>query len=243
MDWRRWGVCAAVVGLWSCTPAPEPAEPATLLRFTESDSAGAATPVRMIVSRKFLRIDGGEQSTEFLLYDRAARTIYNVSDADRLVLVIGPRAMPAGAPPKLAHRTKRGTEALPPVGGRPVVRYRLLTNGRLCYDLYAADGLLPEAVAALREYREALAGEQAAAIGFAPSDVKTPCDLANHVYAPVRHLAHGFPVRLTEIDGRDAKRRRTTELVDYRTDFIAEARLFELPAAYRRMKLGELQKR
>ena len=129
------------------------------------------------------------------------------------------------------------------IGGRSVVHYSLLTNGRLCYDLYAADGLLPDAVAALREYREALAGEQRSAIGFTPNAAKTPCDLANHVYAPARHLTYGFPVRLVEPDPRDPKRRRITELTDYRTDVEMAPALFQLPESFRRMTLRELQRR
>lgn len=229
--------------LCACTPPPAPPVPATVLYFAESDGPDSSTPIRMTVTPKFLRIDAGGPAEDFLLYDRAARTIYNVSSADRLVLVIGPRASPGGAPPRLQHRIKRESTAFPAIDGKPVTRYRLLTNGRLCYDLYAAEGLLPDAVGALREYREALAGQHAAAIGFTPNDVKEPCDLANHIYVPTRHLAHGFPVRLVEIDGRDPKRRRITELTDYRTDVAAAPGLFEVPGSFRRMTLDALRSR
>lgn len=239
------GIAVLLLTLVGCSPPPPPpSEPATALYFVESDGPEASNPVRMIVTRKFLRIDAGRSTGDFLLYDRAARTTYNVSVADRLVLVIASRPVPAGDPaPKLHYRTKRDTATFPAVGGKLVTRYRLLTNGRLCYDLYAADGLLPDAVVALREYREALAGEHAAAIGFTPNEMKQPCDLANHVYAPARHLVHGFPVRLVELDSRDPKRRRVTELIDYRTDFAAAPDLFDIPASFRRMPIRELRTR
>lgn len=234
----------ALLAVVACSqPPPPPARVrAIALYLTESDVDGASTPVRMLITPKFLRIDGGADANDFLLYDRAARTTYNVSPTDRLVLVIPPRA-PSKAPANLKHRVKRETATFPAVAGRQVIRYQLLTNGRLCYDLYAADGLLPEAVAALREYREALAGEQGSAIGFMPPKTRAPCDLANHVYAPARHLIYGFPVRLVEIDARDPKRKRITELTDYRTDFDAAAELFKLPDSFRRMTLKDLQSR
>ena len=94
-----------------------------------------------------------------------------------------------------------------------------------------------------REYREALSGEQRAAIGQMPSELKAPCDLANHVYSPTRHLAHGFPVRLVEFDPRDPKRRRVTELKDFRTDLEVPPDSFALPEGFRRMNIRELQKR
>lgn len=239
-------VLAALVllALVACTqpPAPPTRERAIALYLTENDGEGGATPIRMLVTPKFLRIDGGADNNDFLLYDRAARTTYNVSPTDRLVLVIPPRALPS-MPANYKHRVKRETAALPEIAGRSVIRYQILTNGRLCYDLYAADGLLPEAVAALREYREALAGEQGAAIGFMPPKARAPCDLANHVYAPARHLLYGFPVRLVEVDPRDPKRKRITELTDFRTDFDVATELFKLPESFRRMTLKELQSR
>lgn len=236
-------ITSLVFLLLGCKSEPPPVERGTILQFVENDGAGGATPVRMTIGRKYVRIDGGEDDKDFLLYDREKRTVYNVSSADKLVLAIPPRAAPAGKTPKLTHRIKRQSTTYPSIDGRPVIHYRLLTNGRVCYDVYAADGLLPEAVLALREYREALAGEHHRAIGFTPSEQKAPCDLANHVYAPARHLAHGFPVRLVEMDPRDAKRRRVTELTNYKTDVVMEQKLFELPAGYRRMMLGELQTR
>jgi hypothetical protein len=243
MKSRTLGVLILASVLVACSSEPPPLERATALYFVEDDSAADTTPVRMIVGQKFLRIDGGEEGKDFLLYDRAARVIYNVSATDRLILVIPARPAPSGKPPKLYHRTKRDTASFPAVGGRPVVHYRLITNGRLCYDLYAADGLLPSAVSALREYREALAGEQTAAIGFTPSEQKAPCDLTNHVYLPSRHLVHGFPVRLVEFDARDPKRRRVTELKNYRTEFEVAPDLFRLPEDFRRMNLKELRQR
>jgi hypothetical protein len=72
-----------------------------------------------------------------------------------------------------------------------------------CYDLYAADGLLPGAVVALREYRLILAGQQALTAAVTPPEMQSSCDLANNVFLPVRHLEHGFPVRLTDMTADD----------------------------------------
>lgn len=242
--WARIIALLAAAGVASCEqPVETTAAPAVAVYFVEHEPGFEPARTRMIITRDFLRIDGGRKGRDFVLYDRARRTIYNVSAADSLILVMGPRPVNAAPPMRLKHNIERDRTAAPDVGGIPVAHYRLRTNGKLCYDLYAADGLLPEAVKALREYREILAGEQALAMEVTPRAMQTPCDLANNVFAPARYLAHGFPIRVAETDGRAADRERITELVDYETDFEAAADMFRLPESYRRLTLQELRGR
>lgn len=225
------------------TKGPTPAASgATAIYFAEHEPDEEPTRTRMIVTPQYVRIDGDDAGANFLLYDRAARTIYNVSADDRLILILPPQAV-APDTGGLQHRIEREATEVPAVGGKKVRRYRLLTNDQLCYDLYAADGLLPEVVTALREYRQSLAGEHARALAFTPKEMQTPCDVANNVYLPARHLAHGFPVRTEERTGRLSGQVRTTELVDYQVGFAAAPALFQLPADYRRMTLQEFRER
>lgn len=240
---RGIAVASMLLGVWllgGCATSP-PAG-ATAIYLIEREPDDEPTRTRMIVTSQYLRIDGGQVASNFLLYDRAARTIYNVSVDDKLVLVIPPQAIaPAGR--AFAHQIERESADVPAVGGKTVRHYRLLTDSELCYDLYAADGLLPEAVTALREYRQSLAGEHAQALIYTPQELQTPCDLANNVYLPARHLAHGFPIRLEERTGRFRGEVRTTELADYEEGFVADAALFQLPAGYRQMTIQELRER
>jgi len=233
-------IAAAVM---ACEQRAETAPaPAVAVYRVEREPGVEPARTRMVITRDFLRIDGGGDSADFVLYDRAQRTIYNVNARDALILIIAAR--PVHPPPlRLKHTVERDPAAAPDVGGKPVFHYRLRTNGELCYDLYAADGLLPEAVAALREYREVLAGDQAAMLAVTPPAMQTPCDLANNVFDPARHLAHGFPIRVAETDGRNRGQQRITELVDYETEFDASPTLFALPPSYRRMTIQELRGR
>ncbi len=208
---------------------------ATALYYNEQDEGGEAFRTRMIVTAQWLRIDEGEGNGDFLLYDRREKTIYSVNTADSRILVLPKHAVDIVSPVKLEHGVERGAEALPAVGSMAVAHYRLSTNRKPCYEVFAADGLLPDAVQALREYRTALAGQQAPALASMPRELQTPCDLANNIFAPTRYLDYGLPVRLTETGVR------TSELMDYTVDFKAEAALFELPANYRRMTIEELR--
>ncbi len=208
---------------------------ATALYYAEQDAGGTPYRTRMIVTGRWLRIDDGPESRDFLLFDRRDRTIYNLNAADQSILVLPSLAVGVSSPLALYHRAEKDAEPFPAVGNRPVVHYRLHTNDTLCYDLYAADGLLPGAVQALREYRQALAGQQAVPLSSMPKELLAGCDLANNIFLPARHLEHGLPVRVAEVGVR------TTELVDYNADFEAPPALFELPAAYKRVTIEELR--
>ena len=231
---RRLFLCACVL-LTALAACSQPTTPAAVLYFVEHEPGGEPYRTRMIVSAGFLRMDGGQDSQDFLLFDRADGSIYSVSSADKQVLVIRPRPVELKPPVQFIHRVVTDTAAFPAVEGRKVTHYELLTNDKRCYDLYAAEGLLPGALVALREFRLILAGQQALTAALTPPEMQSACDLANNVFLPTRHLEFGFPVRLVDMTGR------SMELVDYKTDFRATAELFHLPSEYKRLTLEKLR--
>jgi hypothetical protein len=220
------------VMLASCSEKPVEA---TVLYQVEQEPGGEPYRTRLVVTAKFLRLDEDNEGNDFLLFDRAQKTIYSVSREGKRVLIIKSGAEPVKAPANLAHKVETDAATFPAVAGKKITHYRLLTNGRQCYDLHAAEGLLPEVVAALREYYLTLAEQQALTLTVMPKEMQTPCDLANNVYLPTRHLEHGLPIRLTDMNGK------TSELMDFRTDFKAGERLFTLPVDYRWMSINELR--
>jgi len=215
----------------ACTDKPSPT---IFLSFTESSPDGEY-PVRMLVSEKFLRIEDGDTQDGFIVFDRAARTIYSVSHTGKSTLVLHTRPVTLSAPKQFEHKVERENETLPPVDGKTVTHYRLLTNRERCFDVYAAEGLLPEAVVALREYHETLAGEQAAMQTNMPIGMQSSCDLADQVFLPARYLAHGFPVRQVNRAGV------TRQLVSYKRDVPVEKGIFDLPKDYKQITPAELR--
>lgn len=224
--------CLSLPLLVSCS---EPVTPAAVLYFVEHEPGAEPFRTRMVVTAGFLRMDGGPDDADFLLFDRADGTIYSVSGAEKQILIIRPRPMDAKPPADFRHQVVRDNAAFPAVGGHKVSHYELMTNGQRCYDLYAAEGLLPEALLALRQYREVLAGQQAKTLPLAPSGTLSACDMANNIFLPARHLEHGFPVRLTDMTGK------TIELVDYNAEFRATAAMLRLPGDYRRLTIEALR--
>jgi hypothetical protein len=220
------------LALAACTDKPSPT---IFLSFTESSPDGEY-PVRMLVSDKFLRIEDGDTRDGFIVFDRAARTIYSVSHTGKSTLVLHARPVTLAAPKQFEHKVERDKEVLPPVDGKTVTHYRLLTNRERCFDVYAAEGLLPEVVAALREYHETLAGEQAVMQTNLPAGMQSACDLADQVFVPARYLAHGFPVRQVNRAGV------TRQLVSYKRDVPVEKGIFDLPQDYKQITPAALRK-
>jgi len=218
------------------TACTDPQASSALLTFSESEPGGEPYPVRMLVTDKFLRIEDGDGQSGYVLFDRAARTIYSISHEARTTLVLRAEKVKLAAPEKFEHRVDRDPASFPAVDGRTVTHYRLITNGEHCFDVYAAAGLLPQSVAALREYHETLAGEQAMMQATVPAGMQSACELADYVFLPARYLEHGFPVRQVSRAGV------TRQLVDFKTAVPVEPKLFELPKDYKQIVPADLRK-
>lgn len=218
----------------ACTEKPSGA---TFLSFSESGPDGDVYPVRMLINERFLRIEDGDVRDGFIVFDRAKKTVYSVSHTDKTTLVLHAEPVKLNPPKAFAHQVERDGEKLPDVGGRAVTHYRLLTNREPCFDVYAADGLLPEALAALREYHRTLAGEQAAMQAQVPAGFQSACDLAEYVFLPARHLEFGFPVRQINRAGM------MRQLLDFKTGVPVEKGLFDVPADYKQITPAEVRKK
>lgn len=197
----------------------------TVLHFTEKEQGTEIYPVRMLVTDRFLRMDDGDDSGDFLLFDRKKKIIYNTNHSDRNILVINEQKVSIKPPYELNHSAVTGKSELPKIDGESVIEYKLSTNDKQCYHLHVVNGILGNAIKALKEYRLALAGEQAQVLANIPVSMQTPCDLANNIFKPARHLDNGFPIRLQDMNGR------LRELVDYKSELV-DVKLFVLPDGY-----------
>ena len=206
----------------------------TIAYFDETESGAAPFKTRMLVTPDFLRIDYGVDGDDFILFDRKQPTIYSVNNADKTVVVIERQPVSLPQPKRFEHRTERDSAAFPDIDGHKTVRYRLVTNGKQCYEVFSAEGLLPDMTRALREYHETIAGEHSRAMTSMPKDLQDDCDMANFVFAPARHLEHGFPVRSRDAIGN------SRQLTDYKEAAKIAPALFKLPPDYRRYKPGEM---
>ncbi len=226
--------CAALSASAHAAHVPPATSSATILMFSEQEQGNTVHPVRMVLTHRYLRIDDGSNKNGFVLLDRKRRTVYNVSRMDKTILVIKPRRISLQRPAHFGESVVTDRQAFPSIAGRKVVHYTLRVGKQRCFDVYAAAGLLPDAVAALRDYYEIPAGEQAASEEKTPPSMRSACDLANYIFLPAHFLDFGFPVR--QVDGNGTLR----QLVDFKTGVSVDAELFELPANYRRYSIEDM---
>ncbi len=206
--------------------------PATVVYLRESEPGIEPYATRMIVTPDFLRMDDGQDDGDYLLYDRRSRTIHSVSHGDRTVLDIPFHAVEMEPPPGLERITRRTVdEQAPAVGGRQPVQQKDFVNARLCMETVSAPGLLDDARRALKEYREALAGEQARNLYKTPPELRDPCMLSNLVFHPGKGLEEGFPLYERNQAGQ------TRELTDFERNRRVKSSLFDLPEGYRHYRI------
>lgn len=210
-------------------------ESASVVEFSVTDVGSEPYRSRLIVTPDFLRFDEGKDVGDFLLYDRKKKTIYNTNMQDQTVLVIHNRKVALPEKKDWTHKVDTDNEKMPNVGGKAVKHWVLLTDNLVCYDLYAARGLLPEVTSALAEYRRVLATQQAELYLDTKTENWDVCDLANNVYRPDRYLQHGFPIRYRDKAGR------SEQLVDYKQAVSINPDIFKLPAGYREYSISEMR--
>lgn len=225
----------AAAALLSGCGADDPAAPrgTLMLMFEEQEEGGDPYQTRVLVNDEFVRLDEGGDGTDFVLLNRQMQTIYSVSHANRTVLVVHSKPLNGEPPLPLRMDARRAEHPdAPAIEDKQPVEYSLLVNDETCSRVMVVPDFLEQGVEGLREFRRVLAGQHAENLPKTPVEMLDPCFVAYHVYAPVRHLQYGFPLRQWDRDGN------TRTLVNYQREFESAADAFSLPESYQRMGMS-----
>lgn len=198
------------------------------LDYRDQDGDTAAYRTRVLVTPAFMRLDYGGDKDDYVLLDRKNNSIYNVTHERREVMRI------VAGPPVLSQPQQwdMRAEVRPAVLGKNARTVKLFVNGVHCSEVTAQPKLLPDAVAALKQYRAALARVQSETFAAQPEAQREFCELAQHVFATSRELDYGLPLAERYNNGR------IRELQEYKLRPSNPA-LFELPKGYRHYDIRE----
>lgn len=237
VGWLAW---LMVLGSMQCVAAQSAADPkaeskaesgqvaTTLLLWQEQEPGVEPYPSRMLVTPAYLRSDEGHADSDYLLFDRKTRQIFNVMHESRSVLVIDADQLPdsAGSGPKLDIELREDPQA-PRISGQAVRYFRVRHDGKLCAQATVVPNLLPEVTAAMRELRAVLTGRQYRDLYKTPTEYQTPCFLAAYIYSVDYPLSVGMPIQEAIAGGMKRV------LMDYQEDTQMPRALFSVPTDYR----------
>lgn len=226
------------------------AEPATIIKYSIYEKGAGANPVTMTITEQFLRIDdvvedylrpdgsaleqadAANKNSGFILYDRKEKVIYSVSSDEQQIIKIRSVAVAMPSPIELkVHSKKLATDQNAPlIDGIQVENYQLYVNDKLCSEMVTVPGLMPDVVAAMGEFNQVLAGQQAESLRYTPADLHEACDLARHTFYPKSYLENGFPMIVQEIDPMSKTKiiKHSRSLINYKQEDVSDE-LFVLP--------------
>lgn len=162
--------------------------------YEEKEPETESVNVRYLVNNKFLRIDNGQSSDDFILFDRNKKEIYSVNRDDQSILVIKNNEWLA---PKYDFSIKENKTVLtkaPKIQGKHVMDYSVSVNKDLCYRIQSVPDVYANEMQAFIEYQKVLSGQQVKLLANTPADMQTPCFLIGQVYNAGDYYRFGLPV-------------------------------------------------
>jgi hypothetical protein len=207
----------------------------TMLLYQAQEPGTGTYPSRILVTERYVRMDDGADEGDYLLFDRQSRLISSVTHDDRTVFEIPPREVTQEPPSKLERRSEQvQTKGAPVVEGKSPQQHHLYVNDKLCYSVVVVPGLMTDAVVALGDFRQVLAGEHAKVLPRLPADMQKPCDLALNTFHADWQLQFGLPIQEWDEAGNGQL------LMDYKEGFAVDEALFTLPQGYRHYSTDSL---
>ena len=214
---------------------------ATIINFSEYQPGSGQYAVKMTITDDYLRIDDSMNAKGFILFDRQKKIIYSVSDDNQQIVQINnqPVAIPSPIELKLSEKKLPVKKDAPLIEGKSSEHHQFFVNEKLCYEMISVPGLMPDAVTAMQNFKQVLAGQQAETLRVIPADLQEGCDLSQNTFYPKRYLQKGFPVmekglaqdqklpegdKLSAADGISYSRL----LINYTQEPVSES-LFKLP--------------
>lgn len=249
MHIARWiVVCAASIILAACSPANDSgstdgkdaqsaakqAPSAIVLTYVNTEPEVEPYQTRIIINEQYIRFDDGQASNDFVLFDRQSGVIYSSAVETHRILVIKPKT---GNTPELNIKItdqRVDDPNAPVIGGQKMQGWNMLADGQTCNQVMVVPGLLPKAIAALKEYTRYLSLEHADGLHKIPLDMQNACDIAINVLAHDWALSKGLPAREQHYTGF------ARSLMDFKEDYVPDPALFELPKDYQRFSREDM---
>jgi len=210
--------------------------PGNLLIMLERNADEPTFTTRIFVNEGYLHMSDSRSPADYMVFNRKEKTIYNVTADDKTIFVIRNKPVKIDPPIALDYQEEsQPSAAIPKVNGQQAIHYQYNANGEHCYDsVVMPKTFMPDVVAAMREFRQVLAGEHATTVDRTPKELLDACDLSLNIFYATKHMDHGLPIR--EWDRHGYQR----FLKDYRENLVPAEDTFDLPKDFKRYSIGDV---
>ena len=168
-----------------------------VLYYDEFESGVGGQTMRYIINDQYLRIDGGHKEDDFILYDRASKTVYSTNQEDQTILKIVNKPWSAPAFKFDVEIRESVLSDAPKVFGKKVSQYQVTANNEVCTQvLYVAD-MHPVSMKVMHEYQDLMSGQQVATLDNTPKEMQSPCFLVDQVFHHANYFEKGLPIQIS----------------------------------------------
>jgi hypothetical protein len=199
--------------------------PMTQVLLQEVEPGLQPYTTRLLLNKRYLRMDEGDDNGDFVLFDRVTGEIHNFNHEEHSEVMIQ-RSAPVKLDVSVDFTTQqRILPDAPQIGGEDAVEHRYFADGELCKVSVNFKGLLPAVRQALIQYEQVIMQQNAKTFDAIQQQSKTPCYLANNYLYQSAYLKDGFPVHVVDNLGREKR------LLDF-AEVRKPAELFKQPEGY-----------
>ena len=180
-------------------------KPMLQLLFEEREPGLEPFTTRYLIDKRYLRIDGGDDDGDYVLFDRVKGEIYNFNHEDRTEIIVQRRsAVPLSSTLGLDQedRLMPGAPAINGIIPRSVLFF---ADNQLCRSSVNFPGMLPQATRAMIQFESLIQQQNRISLEQVPQEMQLPCFLANNYLAATAYLEAGFPVQMTDYEGREKR--------------------------------------
>ncbi len=171
------------------------------LIYDEVEESVGMQQMRYLINDQYLRIDGGRENSDFILFNIANRNVYSVNHEDKTILKIVYREWKK---PEFDFKVSEQEELMkdaPQINKQPVYHYQLKAGDKVCTQVFFIKDIYPDERKVLHRYRQTLSSQQVSTLDNTPVEFHTPCFLAAQVYQEANYFLKGLPVQITHSRG------------------------------------------
>jgi hypothetical protein len=200
-------------------------EEGLILYYDEYESGTGGQRMRYLINDDFLRIDNGHIDSDFILMDRAKKTIYNVNHEDRTILKITNKPWQSPEFDFMVSVREAIQQDAPRVMGQNVYSYEVYAEDEVCTRVLLIKDRYMKQMAVMHEYQTIMSGQQVSTLANTPKELHTNCFLLDQVYHKGDYYKQGLPIQVSY------SRDYTRILSNVQQQRLDEA-LFKLPGNY-----------